>query len=76
MGTIVLWSCLWITYLGSGCNVNIDTLKQHVIDNYDPDDVLEALDLSTEELVNAFEDKLEYYSYKFEELDEEDEDDG
>lgn len=55
--------------------MNIDTLKQHVIDNYDPDDVLEALDLSTEELVNAFEEKLELYEYKFIEDEEEEEDD-
>lgn len=45
--------------------MNIGDLKQHVIDNYDPDDVLEALDLSTKELVEAFEDKLEMYEYKF-----------
>lgn len=53
--------------------MNLGDLKQHVIDNYDPDDVLEALDLSTEELVEAFEDKLEYYSYKFEEYYDEEE---
>ena len=47
--------------------MNIEELKELIIDNYDPDDVLEALNLSTVDLVNAFEDRLEDYAYKFEE---------
>lgn len=47
--------------------MNIQELKELIIDNYDPDDVLEALNLSTIDLVNAFEDRLEEYAYKFEE---------
>lgn len=55
--------------------MSIWELKQLVLDNFDPDDVLEALNLSTEDLVNAFEDKLEQNSYKFidEDKDEENE---
>jgi len=33
---------------------------------YDPDDIIEALEISTEELLNAFEDKLADNVIKFE----------
>ena len=53
--------------------MSIEELKEHVIENYDPDDVLEALNLTTEDLVNAFEELLEMNSYKFEEVEDDDE---
>ena len=40
-------------------------LMAHIIEKFDPDDVLEALEITTEELVNAFQDKVELNSYKF-----------
>ena len=45
--------------------MNIEVLKEHIIANYDPDDIIEALELSTEELVDAFIDRVELNAYKF-----------
>ena len=39
-------------------DTTLKALKAAIIERYDPDDVVEALDISTEELVDAFEDKL------------------
>lgn len=40
-------------------------LKEFIIDNYDPDLVVEILEISTEELLNNFEDKLWDKRHKF-----------
>ena len=44
----------------------IEEVKENIIDRYDPDDVCEALHISTEDLLNAFEDKLVQYINAFE----------
>lgn len=51
--------------------MNLELLKDYVIDNFDPDDVVDALQISTEELVEAFPDKLEKFGYKFIDTEEE-----
>ena len=48
-------------------------LKERIVEEYDPDDIVEALELSTEDLLDAFEDRLLKNIHKFEgELDESD----
>ena len=42
-------------------------VKEMIIDKYDPDDVIEALEISTEDLLDAFENKLSDNLVKFEE---------
>lgn len=39
-------------------NLTLQELKEKIVQLYDPDDIVEALELSTEELLDAFEDKL------------------
>lgn len=50
--------------------LTLSELKEILIDRLDPDDVLEALELSTEQLLNAFEDELISKRYKFEDYEE------
>jgi len=47
-------------------NLTLDELKEKIVQMYDPDDIIEALEISTEELLNAFEDKLADNVIKFE----------
>lgn len=54
--------------------MTLDDLKEYILNNFDPDDVLDALDLSTEDLLDAFEDRLIERAYKFVETEEEVED--
>lgn len=54
--------------------MTLDDLKEYILNNFDPDDVLDALDLSTEDLLDAFEDRLLERAYKFIETEEEVED--
>lgn len=54
--------------------MTLDDLKEYILNNFDPDDVLDALDLSTEDLLDAFEDRLIERAYKFVEPEEEEED--
>lgn len=51
--------------------LTIEELKLRIVDNYDPDVVLELLDLSTEQLLDRFEDILEQRKNKFKDLFEE-----
>lgn len=46
--------------------LTLEEKKERIIKLYDPDDVLEALELSTEDLVDAFEDKVVEKWFKFE----------
>lgn len=39
-------------------NLTLAELKEALKARYDPDEVLELLDISTEELIEAFEDKI------------------
>jgi hypothetical protein len=45
-------------------------LKELVASNYDPDLVVEVLEITTEELLDNFEDKLWEHRHKFLELEE------
>lgn len=51
----------------------LEEIKEYLIQHYDPDDLIEAFEISTEELIDRFEDKVLYYSSKFEETQEEEE---
>lgn len=44
----------------------IEEVKEAIISRYDPDDICEALHISSEDLVNAFEGKLVQYIHAFE----------
>jgi len=48
--------------------LTLDELKERIIQNYDPDLVVEALEISTEELLDRFEDVLENKKDKFKDL--------
>ena len=53
-------------------SLTLDEIKERILQHYDPDDLLEALQISSEEILDRFEDKLmkrldEFY----EELEEE-----
>lgn len=49
----------------------METLKDFIIGNYDPDDVLELLGITTQELLDKFEERLQENAYKFKEEEEE-----
>ena len=58
-------------------SLTMDEIKERILRMYDPDDLLEALEISAEELLDRFEDKLINRLDKFEEelqVEEEDED--
>jgi len=48
-------------------NLTMDEIKEKVLQRYDPDDLIEALDISSEELLDRFEDKLLANLEQFEE---------
>jgi hypothetical protein len=51
--------------------LTLSELKEQVIARYDPDLVVEILEITTEELLDAFEEKFKEKLYKFqEEVDE------
>ncbi len=39
-------------------NLTMDEIKERLLQRYDPEDLVEALDLSSTELLDRFEDKL------------------
>ena len=39
-------------------SLTMDEIKERILRMYDPDDLLEALEISAEELLDRFEDKL------------------
>lgn len=45
--------------------IDIDDLKKILLENIDPDELVDALELSTEEILDRFTDKLSERSYKF-----------
>ena len=58
-------------------SLTMDEIKERILRLYDPDDLLEALEISAEELLDRFEDKLINRLDTFEEelqVEEEDED--
>ena len=48
-------------------------LKELIIRQYDPDDIVDILGLSSEELLDSFEEKVIQYQHRFD-IDEEDKD--
>ncbi len=54
-------------------SLTLDEIKERLLQHYDPDDLLEALQISSEEILDRFEDKLLRKLDEFhEELEEED----
>ena len=53
-------------------SLTLDEIKERILQYYDPDDLLEALQISSEEILDRFEDKLMKRLDEFhEELEEE-----
>ena len=48
-------------------SLTMDEIKERVLKQYDVDDLVEALDISAEELLDRFEDKFINRLYQFEE---------
>jgi len=46
-------------------SLTVEELKEILVEHLDPDDVVEALELTTEQLLNSFEDELMQKRYKF-----------
>lgn len=44
----------------------LEEIKEKIAERYDPDDVCDALEISTEDLLNAFEGRLAKHLRKFE----------
>ena len=59
-------------------SLTLEEIKERILKTYDPDDLLEALELTSEELLDRFEDKLINRLDEFEEdlTDEEEDEDG
>ena len=59
-------------------SLTVDEIKERVLQRYDPDDLIESLDISSEEILDRFEDKLINRLDEFEEdlTDEEEDEDG
>lgn len=51
--------------------LTLEELKERIIQTYDPDLVVEALEITTEQLLNVFEEELEENRNKFKDLEEE-----
>ena len=58
--------------------LTLEEIKERILKTYDPDDLLEALEVTSEELLDRFEDKLINRLDEFEEdlTDEEEDEDG
>ncbi len=54
-------------------SLTMDEIKERVLKRYDPEDLLEALDITSEELLDRFEDKFINHLQDFEEAVDEDE---
>ena len=52
--------------------ITLHELKERITSNYDPDLVVEVLEITTEQLLDNFEDQLVAKRHKFEDLEEED----
>lgn len=59
-------------------SLTLEEIKERILKTYDPDDLLEALEVTSEELLDRFEDKLINRLDEFEEdlTDEEEDEDG
>lgn len=47
--------------------MTLDDIKERLGALYDPDDIVEALEISTGAILDRFEDRIEMFLYKFEE---------
>ena len=56
--------------------ITLEELKTRIVNTYDPDLVVEQLEITTEELLDKFEEKLVQYKFKFKDLYDENSDDG
>lgn len=56
--------------------ITLEELKARIAQTYDPDLVVEQLEITTEELLDKFEEKLEQYKFKFKDLYDENSVDG
>lgn len=45
----------------------VEEIRQYLLDNYDPDDLTQLFELTSEEILDRFEDKVLYYSSSIEE---------
>lgn len=45
--------------------MTLEELKKRILAECDPDEVVEELDISTEDLIEAFEDRLEDRKFRF-----------
>ena len=52
-------------------SLTLEELKEVLVDHLDPDDIIEALEITTEQLLNSFEDELLLKRYKFTDYEEE-----
>jgi len=57
-------------------SLTLEEFKEVLCDHLDPDDIVEALDISTKELLDMFEDKLIQRRSKFSDYEEEFDDEG
>ncbi len=48
-------------------SVTLTELREYLLNTYDPDDIVESLQISSEELLDRFDDKLVENIHKFEE---------
>lgn len=48
-------------------NLTMDEIREKILDRYDPDDLIDFLELTSEELLDRFEDKLINRLEQFEE---------
>ena len=48
-------------------NLTMDEIREKILDRYDPDDLIDLLELTSEELLDRFEDKLINRLEQFEE---------
>jgi len=57
-------------------SLTLEELKEILVDHLDPDDVVEALEITTEQLLNTFEDVLMQKRFKFSDYEEDFTDEG
>ena len=48
----------------------IEELKEYILANYDPEDLIDYFQISSEEILDRFEDRMLQYSSIFEEIQE------
>lgn len=54
--------------------LTLKQLKEHIANHYDPDDLVDLLEIDTQELLDRFDDKVIEHRWKFEDEEEDGED--